>query len=317
MLPRVIVYLSLLCQVIAMGYAISLFRQTKFNVTWIMFSCGFFLMAIYRGLELFPAIDRLADTLYTAKVWLSLLISLVFVVGVFYIRKLFQFLRRLEKIRDETEKRVLSAVIRTEERERQRFAKELHDGLGPLLSVTKMLLSGLDAPASGVNEKIKHNLQQVVDEAIVSVREISTNISPHILNDFGLKEAVDSFIKKLRAAESINIRFRANIDRERFSYDAEVIMYRVICELINNSIRHASASEIRLDLQWQDDALHLDYSDNGNGFDPLLPDPNGGMGLGNMQYRLKAGNGDIQIDSAPGQGMTARAFIHASKTSSP
>ena len=91
-------------------------------------------------------------------------------------------------IRRESEKRVLAAVIRTEEQERQRFAKELHDGLGPLLSVIKMLVSGLDAnKESEVNEKIKQNLRQAVDEAISGVRDISANISPHILNNFGLK----------------------------------------------------------------------------------------------------------------------------------
>jgi signal transduction histidine kinase len=296
-----------------MGFAITLFKQTKFNVAWILISTGFFLMAIYRVFELFPVVDRVADEeLYTAKVWLSLIISLVFVVGVFYIRKLFQFLRRVDKIRNETEKRVLSAVIRTEEQERQRFAKELHDGLGPLLSVTKMLLSGFNTSnAVEVNEKLKDNLQQVVDEAIGSVREISTNISPHILNDFGLKDAVSSFIKKLRAAEGIDIRFHTNIERRRFTYNVEVIMYRVICELINNTIRHARASGIRINLQWIDEALYLDYEDNGAGFDVQQAIGNGGMGLSNMQYRLNSGNGDIQFSSEQGKGMKAHAYINA------
>lgn len=296
----------------AMGYAISLFRQTKFNVAWIMICTGFFLMAVYRVFELFPVVDRLAEDLYTAKVWLSLVISLVFAVGVFYIRKLFQFLRRVDRIRDEAEKRVLSAVIRTEERERQRFAKELHDGLGPLLSVSKMLLSGFDtSKPDEVNEKLMHNLQQVVDEAIVSVREISTNISPHILNDFGLKDAVSSFIKKLRAAEGIDIQLRSNVGRRRFSYNAEVIMYRVICELINNTIRHARASEIRIDLRCVDEVLYLTYEDNGVGFDVQQAIGNGGMGLSNMRYRLNSGDGDVQFTSEPGKGVKAHAHIHA------
>jgi signal transduction histidine kinase len=310
---QIVVYLSLLFQVVAMGYATSLFKQTKFNVAWIMISTGLFLMAIYRVFELFPVGDRLAnEELYTAKVWLSLVISLVFMVGVFYIRKLFQFLRLMDKIRDEAEKRVLAAVIRTEERERQRFAKELHDGLGPLLSVGKMLLSGFDASKPGdLNDKLQRNLQQVVDEAIASVREISTNISPHILNDFGLKDAVSSFIKKLRAAEGVDIQFNSNVGRRRFSYNAEVIMYRVICELINNTLRHARAGKIRIDLQCINDTLYLDYEDNGDGFDVQQAIDNGGMGMSNMRYRLNSGNGDVRFTSDPGQGMKARAHIHA------
>ncbi len=311
MVTQIVVYLSLLLQIVAMGFAISLFKRTKFNAAWILISTGFFLMAIYRAIELVPSMHRgESEELYQTKVWLSFVISLAFAIGAFYIRKVFQFLRRLDGIRSETEKRVLSAVIRTEEQERQRFAKELHDGLGPLLSVIKMLLSGFEEKNSPeVNDKIKGNLKQAVDEAITSVREISANISPHILNNFGLKDATESFIRKLRPAEGISINFKTNIDNRRFVYNVEVIMYRVICELINNTLRHANASKISIDLQLQGDVLCLEYEDNGMGFDVKQAESDGGMGLSNMQYRLNSGNGDIKISSESGRGMIARAFI--------
>ena len=311
MVTQIVVYLSLLLQIVAMGFAISLFKRTKFNAAWILISTGFFLMAIYRAIELVPSMHRgESEELYQTKVWLSFVISLAFAIGAFYIRKVFQFLRRLDGIRSETEKRVLSAVIRTEEQERQRFAKELHDGLGPLLSVIKMLLSGFEEKNTPeVNDKIKGNLQQAVDEAITSVREISANISPHILNNFGLKDATESFIRKLRPAEGISINFKTNIDNRRFVYNVEVIMYRVICELINNTLRHANASKISIDLQLQGDVLYLEYEDNGMGFDVKQAESDGGMGLSNMQYRLNSGNGDIKISSESGRGMIARAFI--------
>lgn len=310
-MTQVLVYLSLCFQIIAMGIAISLFKRTKFNAAWILISAGFFLMTIYRVIELFPVI-HLGDIeeLYKVQVWLSFIISLAFAIGVFYIRKVFQFLRRLDNLRNETEKRVLSAIIRTEEQERQRFAKELHDGLGPLLSVVKMLLSGFDQNnPPEVNDKIKTNLKQAVDEAIVSVREISANISPHILNNFGLKDAIESFLKKLRPNENIKIHFGSNIDKLRFPYNVEVIMYRVVCELINNTLRHAEATEINISLQLQDDTLYLEYTDNGMGFDVEQAEIDGGMGLNNMQYRLQSGNGNIRIESEGGRGMRARAYI--------
>ena len=311
MVTQIVVYLSLVLQIVAMGFAISLFKRTKFNAAWILISTGFFLMAIYRAIELVPSMHRgESEELYQTKVWLSFVISLAFAIGAFYIRKVFQFLRRLDSIRSETEKRVLSAVIRTEGQERQRFAKELHDGLGPLLSVIKMLLSGFEEKNTPeVNDKIKGNLQQAVDEAITSVREISANISPHILNNFGLRDATESFIRKLRPAEGIDINFKTNIDNRRFIYNVEVIMYRVICELINNTLRHANASKINIDLQLQGDVLYLEYEDNGMGFDVKQAESDGGMGLSNMQYRLNSGNGDIKISSETGRGMIARAFI--------
>ena len=298
-----------------MCLAISLFKRTKFNIAWILISSGFFLMTIYRVIELFPTSGRTYyEELYLTKVILSFVISLVFALGVFYIRKLFQFLRRVDTIRSESEKRVLSAVIRTEEQERQRFAKELHDGLGPLLSVIKMLLSGLDSRnTSQVNEKLKNNLEQSVNEAIENVREISTNISPHILNNFGLKDAVSSFIKKLRAAEGISILFTTNLDARRFSYNVETIMYRVICELINNTLCHARAKNISIDLQLENDRLLLHYKDDGVGFNIQQANNEGGMGLSNMRHRLNSGNGDIRISSSRGEGMQAEAYISISR----
>lgn len=311
MISTIVVYTSLLLQILAAGIAISLFRRTKFNASWILISSGFILMVVYRVFELWPTIyPKMEQELAIVQKWLAFVISLVLLLGVFYIRKIFQFLKRVDELRNETEKRVLSAVIKTEEQERQRFAKELHDGIGPLLSVIKMLVSGLDSGRDrAMNEKIKHNLMQAVDEAVVGVRNVSANISPHILNNFGLHDAVDSFIKKIGQTDQYDIKLMSNIEKKRFSYNVEVIMYRVICELINNTLRHAAADVIVIDLHLEEQVLYLEYQDNGIGFD-VEKQSNSGMGLENMRYRLNSGNGDIQIRSEKGKGVRAYAYIN-------
>ena len=311
MLSIIVEYISLFMQVAAAAIAISMFKRTKFNSSWILISIGFLLMAISRVFELWPTIyPEMEDQMQIIQRWLAFIISLVLLIGVFYIRKIFQFIRRLDVLRRETEKRVLAAVIKTEEQERQRFAKELHDGLGPLLSVIKMLMSGLDGNNSmEVNDKIKLNLRQAVDEAICGVRDISANISPHILNNFGLKDAVEAFIKRLRQTENFKVCFTTNLSAERFGYNVEVVVYRVICELINNTLRHANATKVTIDLQLEEGVLYLEYSDNGIGFDVSALTGHEGMGLNNMRYRLQSGNGDIEIVSEHGKGMRANAFI--------
>lgn len=272
MLSTILVYVSLFLQVAAAVIAISLFKRTKFNASWILISVGFLLMVVSRVFDLWPTIyPEMEDELAIVQKILAFIIALVLLIGVFYIRKIFQFMRRVDEIRRESEKRVLAAVIRTEEQERQRFAKELHDGLGPLLSVIKMLVSGLDAnKESEVNEKIKQNLRQAVDEAISGVRDISANISPHILNNFGLKDAVEAFIKRMRQADNFKVYFTTNLENQRFNYNIEVVVYRVICELINNTLRHAAASKVTIDLQLEEGILYLEYTDNGIGFDVNL-----------------------------------------------
>lgn len=311
MLSIVLEYISLFLQVAAAVIAISLFKRTKFNASWILISIGFLLMAVSRVFELWPTIyPEMEDQMQIIQRWLAFIISLVLLIGVFYIRKIFQFMRRLDELRRETEKRVLAAVIKTEEQERQRFAKELHDGLGPLLSVIKMLVSGLDGHNTPeVNGKIKGNLRQAVDEAISGVRDISANISPHILNNFGLKDAIEAFIKRLGQSENFDVYFTTNLVKERFGYNIEVVLYRVICELINNTLRHANATKVTIDLQLEEGVLYLEYTDNGIGFDLSAVPVHEGMGLNNMRYRLQSGNGDIEIVSEHGKGMRANAFM--------
>lgn len=311
MLSIISEYVSLALQVAAAIIAISLFKRTKFNVSWILISSGFLLMTLSRVFELWPTIEpESEEQMVVIQRWLDFVISLVLLIGVFYIRKIFLFMHRLDKLRRETEKRVLSAVIRTEEQERQRFAKELHDGLGPLLSVIKMLVSGLgEKEDAEVNAKIKQNLRQAVDEAIANVRNVSANISPHILNNFGLKDSIEAFIKRMGQMENFNIYFTTNLENQRFSYNVEVIMYRVICELINNTLKHAAASKVTIDLQLEDHVLYLEYTDNGVGFDVSTVGHYGGMGMDNMRYRLQSGNGDIEIFSEHGKGMRANAYI--------
>ena len=312
MLSIISEYISLALQVAAAVIAISLFKRTKFNVSWILISSGFLLMTLSRVFELWPTIEpERAEQMVVIQRWLDFVISLVLLVGVFYIRKIFLFMRRLDELRSETGKRVLSAVIRTEEQERKRFAKELHDGLGPLLSVIKMLVSGMDEKNSNeVNGKIKQNLRLAVDEAIANVRNVSANISPHLLNNFGLKDSIEAFIKRMGQAEHFHIQFTTNLEKQRFNYNVEVIVYRVICELINNTLKHAAATEMTISLQLENEVLYLEYTDNGVGFDVASVGRFGGMGLDNMRYRLQSGNGNIEITSEHGHGMRANAYIH-------
>jgi len=312
-LVNLIIYISVLLHIVAAVFAVSLVKKTKYNASWILISAGFGMIAVYRSIDLFPIlIEEKGELIILIQKWLGLLISLVLVVGVFYIRKIFKFLRDLDLIRDRSENKVLSAIIRTEENERKRFAKDVHDGLGPLLSVIKMLVSGIkDTNTSDVNTKIVKNTRQVVDEAIETIREISTNLSPHTLNSFGLKVALESFINKLKLVKDIEVRFVSNIGKERFNYNVEVIMYRIVCELINNTLKHADARIININILKESSVLKLEYSDDGKGFvEELSVINNNGMGLDNMINRLKSVKGDIRIESTPGEGMSAYVLMN-------
>ena len=198
-----------------------------------------------------------------------------------------------------------------------RFSKELHDGLGPLLSSAKMSLTALAREEHDAEQReIIDNTTYVIDEAIRSLREISNNLSPHVLNDFGLARGVQNFIDKSAAMHDVKIRFTTNLRSERYDTDIEVILYRVICELINNSLKHAACSAINLSLSQNGSELTLDYTDNGRGFNPQAM-MDCGMGLSNIASRINSLGGTFDIASAKGKGMRAAIRVNTQEEPAP
>ena len=225
-----------------------------------------------------------------------------------YAHKLFKYIGRLNRQRQLLNRRILTAVLRTEEKTRSRFSKELHDGLGPLLSSAKMSLSALAREERDPEQReIIANTTYVIDEAIRSLREISNNLSPHVLIDFGLARGVQNFIDRSAAMHNVKIRFTTNLRTECYDPDTEVILYRVICELINNSLKHSGCKSINLSLSQSSGSLSLEYTDDGRGFNPQAM-MDCGMGLSNIASRINSLGGRFQITSSRGRGM--RASIH-------
>jgi len=307
MITIIALILSILLQFVAMAFAISLIRSTKYNSSWILLSLGLMVMALRRLIEFLPYVDLdFFPTIATLNNWLGVLVSLLMVIGIFYIKKIFQYLKKMEKMRQQAEQRVLNAIIFTEEKERQRLAKELHDGLGPLLSTVKMSVSAIkDTSFEGTHKGIYENAIQAIEESISSLKEISNNLSPHILNNFGLRKAVLSFTEKIEQTGKIRIDFNSNLNKQRFENKVEVILYRTICELIINTINHAKAHKILISLDYEEPALKLHYLDDGTGFNfrEILEGKSSGMGLNNIRSRIASLNGSFDVDSWPNEGI--------------
>ncbi len=302
MVLKILLLLSIVLQLAATIIAVSLMRRTKYNLSWILFSVALMLLSVVRLRE-FIHITEVSPWL-----WLGVATSLCIAVGMFYVRKIFNWQDKLEHQRRLTERRILNTVLRTEEKERMRFSKELHDGLGPLLSSAKMSLSAIK---NTDNRELLDNTAYVIDEAIRSLREISNNLSPHILNDFGLGRGVANFVGKL-PADKMKVVLETNLRGERFPADIEVIIYRVVCELVNNSLKHSGGTCATIALNMRDDSLALEYSDDGRGFvPPAMMDV--GMGLSNIASRVASLKGVCEIDSTPGKGMRALIVIGLGK----
>jgi signal transduction histidine kinase len=311
MAVKILLIVSILMQLAATGVAIGLVRKTKFNSVWILLIVALLLMTASRVLQFIHFIPRETVSGWViALTWFDIAISLALTVVLFNARRLVEYIDRLIFQNSLTSKRILSTILRTEEKERSRFSKELHDGLGPLLSSARMSLSALPAEGRGKNEaEIIDNTTYVIDEAIRSLREISNNLSPHVLGEFGLGKGVANFVSRLSGIHpDTRIDYSTNLRAERFDTDVEVILYRVICELVSNSLRHADASEVTLSLHYDGAGITLDYSDNGRGFNHGA-DSSSGMGLSNISSRINTLGGELDILSSQGEGMRARARI--------
>ena len=308
MLIKILLVISIIVQTLATAYALRLVRATKYNSVWILFIVGFSLLSVERFVQLLMAGGH-----YVPRWWfgyLGIVVSVCLSIGVMYAHKLFKYIDRLNRQRQLLHKRILTAVLRTEEKARSRFSKELHDGLGPLLSSARMSLSALSREERSADQReIIDNTTYVIDEAIRSLREISNNLSPHVLNDFGLARGVQNFIDKSAAMHDAKIRFTTNLRTERYDTDIEVILYRVICELINNSLKHAACTSINLSLSQNGSELALDYTDDGRGFNPQAM-MDCGMGLSNISSRINSLGGTFGISSAKGKGMRAAIRVN-------
>lgn len=295
--------IAIVMQIVAVIISLRLIRETKYSALWI--SCIITLLALCseRFMQL-KAFDGYIISDYTFA-WVGIIVSLGISLSVVCARLLVNHVERMSYHRRLLENRLLTAVLRTEERSRSSFSRELHDGLGPLLSSAKMSLSSLQK--SELSDKERATLQNtvaVIDEAIRSLREISNNLSPHVLNSFGLARGIKNFVDRTVALHNVKIEFITPLRGERFDSNIEVIIYRVICELINNSLKHSSCTTINISLTLNNGRIAVVYSDNGCGFS-YKESLNSGMGLSNMKSRISSLGGSLRFNSKPGSGMSA------------
>lgn len=205
--------------------------------------------------------------------------------------------------RKELEKRVLIATIETEENERSRFAREIHDGLGPLLSTIKLYVNELETSDKEERETHTQYINQLIDEAVSSARNIANNITPKIITDYGLLRSLEEFCAGINATKLLHIRFLPEGIIKNLGSTIELTLYRIITELINNTIKHAQAQQVVIELKHEGNRIRLSYKDDGIGFelDKALEKGDHTLGLRNIISRVRSLKGDFSFrKTSPG-----------------
>ncbi len=247
----------------------------------------------------------------SSPIFLGTLGMLVLVIGlvifiIFHQRKVLRYQLQLQVLEQEQQKVLINASVRLQEEERQRIAADLHDDAGPLLATARLYLS-----ENLVNQDKATQLQsifqarQILDDTIQLIRNISHSLMPPTLKNFGLESAINDITQKVSGSGSINASSRFHDYKERLKPEKELLVYRMVQELMANILKHSNASFIHITQNMQGSNFILRIHHDGRGivqadFDKLNKS-NVGLGLKNISSRLRVAQGKIHFEKDASQ----------------
>ncbi|MEN8224097.1 MAG: ATP-binding protein [Bacteroidota bacterium] len=208
------------------------------------------------------------------------------------------------------EKKFLAArfLVEGQESERKRIASAIHDSLGVLLSTSKMHITAIK-DNNPDNQVLIDKATRQLEEASSEMRKISHNMMPGLLSKLGLCEALEDLFDTLNESKGLDARLEVLGPKNRLPENQEIMIYRVVQEMVNNTLKHAQADKVDLTLVIHPDELDLSYSDNGKGFDIKEIIRKKTMGVQSIRSRVKFLDGIINIKSSPGNGSVYRISI--------
>lgn len=210
---------------------------------------------------------------------------------------------RERRLADAKLKKLTQRVLDAQEEERGRVARELHDGISQILVGVRYALDTarrkLDRGDPTAADPLAKGIATLGD-AISEVRRISRDLRPGVLDDLGLGPAIKALTEEFSARTDIKVTFNTVVFRNRLDPDAKIALYRIAQEALTNIERHASATQVEVDLRGHKRGATLRIQDNGRGLDDRDAAPSGGSGLRNMQERVEQLDGTFHLSSPRG-----------------
>lgn len=210
---------------------------------------------------------------------------------------------KIKKLLNTQETKALESMVQGQENERKRIARELHNHFGSLLATIKVNLNAIDEKTISNH----HTLTILVDQACTDIRNLSHELNMGISDNFGLVPALKELTSHLQQANDLEIEFTASMCQEQLSSENEIIVYRIVQELVSNVLKHAAATKLSILLTCFDDEnlMNIIVQDNGIGFNVAEKSKEiSGMGLKTLREIIFDLQGDIKFDSNPTSGTT-------------
>lgn len=214
-----------------------------------------------------------------------------------------EYEQNVESLLNTQESKALQAMINGSEKERKRIAQDLHNHFGSLLATIKVNISAIQE-YSLPNQT---TLETLIDKACTDIRSISHELNMGISDDFGLIQALQELTEHLQIARGLQVQFSFSIGNVQLVSEDEILIYRIVQELISNVLKHAEASKLSILLTCfeEDKLMNILIEDNGKGFIPKTsPIQNTGIGLSSLEKVIQEKGGEMKIDSNPKSGTT-------------
>ena len=212
----------------------------------------------------------------------------------------------LNKIKHNQQKEILNNTISAQEKERKRIAQDLHDEVGAMLSVVKLNVARIERQSEDKPKVLASETKHYLDDVITQVRGISRSLLPPSLEKLGLLNAIEELANWVNKSDEIKVECWSNGTPSRFELSAELAIFRIVQELVNNAIKYSEGNRIFIGIRFRDDVAVL-VRDNGKGFD-LETKMNSGLGLKNLESRTEVIGAKFKMKSSPGNGTMAIVY---------
>lgn len=234
--------------------------------------------------------NEIAIFIVSGTVGMLILVAFIIFFIVSFQKKSFQAKLKLEHMKTLAERDATLASFQGQESERQRIAKDLHDDISAMLTATKMKVNflGIKVKKDESFSLEVQDIKTILTQSIESVRNLSQNLMPYSLTQFGLSQTVEQLVNKISSPPDFTALFTLRGEPGQLEGETRLMLFRSIQEIINNSLKHSQASKLEVNFDWSEDQLKIILNDNGTGFDyeNKMANIHAGLGIKNIEGRL-------------------------------
>lgn len=256
----------------------------------------------------FKDIESLAILIFAYCLFIILLVSFIFLIILKFNSKQVKYLNQLDALKEKYEMTILVSQLEIQEQTFQHISREIHDNIGQKLTLAKLYLNTLDSKSAHYTSSKVDDSIKIIGDVINDLSDLSRTMSSEIIEQNGLVKAIEFEIGQLNKAGLYSIKLTVTGEGIYLDTQKELILFRIVQEMLNNIIKHADATEIHIQLHYQKDILSLAISDNGKGFDTDAAKKHGN-GLSNIRNRASILHGTCLMQSSPGAGTTIHIQI--------